>query len=95
MWHSTVDHAVRNHTKANMKQCHTHPKIKDAPKRRRESSSTRALAASTMAKPQTEVPKIEAPLTPQMTPRPVPSDTTTPAPTRTIATPLPNMANMI
>jgi hypothetical protein len=44
-------------------QCHTHPKIKDAPKRRRESSHTRALGASTMAKP-----KIETPMTPQMTP---------------------------
>ncbi|KFY15792.1 hypothetical protein V491_05548 [Pseudogymnoascus sp. VKM F-3775] len=76
-------------------KCHTHPKIKDAPKRRRESSSTRALAASTMAKPQTEVPKVEAPRTPQMTPRRVTSDTTAPAPARTIATPLPNMANMI
>lgn len=78
-----------------MKQCHTHPKIKDAPKRRRESSSTRALAASTMARPQTEIPQIEAPLTPQMTPRPVTSDNSTLAPTRTIATLLPNMANMI
>ncbi|KAF4636432.1 hypothetical protein G7Y89_g1655 [Cudoniella acicularis] len=44
-------------------KCHTHPKIKDAPKRRRESSHTRALGASTMAKP-----KIEPPMTPQMTP---------------------------
>ncbi|TVY22827.1 Meiotic expression up-regulated protein [Lachnellula hyalina] len=44
-------------------KCHTHPKIKDAPKRRRESSHTRALGASTMAKP-----KNEPPMTPQMTP---------------------------
>jgi len=29
---------------ANRTQCHTHPKIKDAPKRRRESSHTRALS---------------------------------------------------
>lgn len=87
--------AIRYHAEANMKQCHTHPKIKDAPKRRRESSSTRALAASTMAKPQTEPLKTEAPLTPQMTPRPVTSDNTTPAPSRTMATPRPNHANMI
>lgn len=44
-------------------KCHTHPKIKDAPKRRRESSHTRALGASQMAKPKTEIPT-----TPQMTP---------------------------
>ncbi|CAG8975782.1 hypothetical protein HYALB_00008223 [Hymenoscyphus albidus] len=44
-------------------KCHTHPKIKDAPKRRRESSHTRALGASAMAKP-----KVEPPMTPQMTP---------------------------
>jgi len=48
-------------------KCHTHPKIKDAPKRRRESNHTR-LAASTMAKPKTEP---QAPLTPQMTPGPL------------------------
>lgn len=47
-------------------QCHTHPKIKDAPKRRRESSHTR-LAASNMAKPKTD-PQSQAPITPQMTP---------------------------
>ncbi|KAI9785199.1 MAG: hypothetical protein M1839_000837 [Geoglossum umbratile] len=29
-------------------KCHTHPKVKDAPKRRRESSHTRALAAAKM-----------------------------------------------
>ncbi|KAL2181711.1 uncharacterized protein P884DRAFT_177932, partial [Thermothelomyces heterothallicus CBS 202.75] len=49
-------------------KCHTHPKIKDAPKRKREggggttTTTTRVLPASTMAKPRTE------PLTPQMTP---------------------------
>ncbi|KAH8848158.1 hypothetical protein MCOR02_009633 [Pyricularia oryzae] len=49
-------------------KCHTHPKIKDAPKRRRESSHTR-LAASQMAKPKTEgQQQSQAPLTPQMTP---------------------------
>ncbi|KAI0480209.1 hypothetical protein GGR56DRAFT_259220 [Xylariaceae sp. FL0804] len=32
-------------------KCHTHPKVKDAPKRRRESSHSRALAASQVAKP--------------------------------------------
>ncbi|KAF7562017.1 hypothetical protein G7046_g2119 [Stylonectria norvegica] len=46
-------------------KCHTHPKIKDAPKRRRESSHTRALAASTMAKPKMEH---QTPITPQLTP---------------------------
>ncbi|PHH49397.1 Meiotic expression up-regulated protein 26 [Ceratocystis fimbriata CBS 114723] len=35
-------------------KCHTHPKIKDAPKRRRESNQNRSLAASTMAKPKVE-----------------------------------------
>jgi hypothetical protein len=54
-------------------QCHTHPKIKDAPKRRRESSHTRALGASTMAKP-----KIETPITPQMTPSNSVTNTPTP-----------------
>ncbi|KUI62155.1 Meiotic expression up-regulated protein 26 [Cytospora mali] len=51
-------------------KCHTHPKIKDAPKRRRESSHQR-LAASTMAKPQVEPgeqPQAEDLTTPQMTP---------------------------
>ncbi|ORY69749.1 uncharacterized protein BCR38DRAFT_91720 [Pseudomassariella vexata] len=46
-------------------KCHTHPKIKDAPKRRRESSHSRALAASQMAKPKVES---QQPVTPQMTP---------------------------
>ncbi|KAK3322320.1 hypothetical protein B0H66DRAFT_198661 [Apodospora peruviana] len=41
-------------------KCHTHPKIKDAPKRRRESSHTRALAATAVTKPKTD------PQTPQM-----------------------------
>jgi hypothetical protein len=54
-------------------QCHTHPKIKDAPKRRRESSHTRALGASAMAKP-----KIETPMTPQMTPSNSVTNTPTP-----------------
>ncbi|KAG0652022.1 Meiotic expression up-regulated 26 [Hyphodiscus hymeniophilus] len=54
-------------------KCHTHPKIKDAPKRRRESSHTRALGAATMAKP-----KIDTPMTPQMTPAASISNTPTP-----------------
>jgi len=55
-------------------KCHTHPKIKDAPKRRRESSHTRTtLAASTMARR-----KIEAPRAPQMTPSHSVSSTPTP-----------------
>ncbi|KAK4106590.1 hypothetical protein N658DRAFT_24549 [Parathielavia hyrcaniae] len=48
-------------------KCHTHPKVKDAPKRRRESSNTRALAATTTTMPPTNKPRPE-PLTPQMTP---------------------------
>lgn len=55
-------------------KCHTHPKIKDAPKRRRESSNTRALAATNMAKPATN------PLTPQMTPQVSTTNTPAPAP---------------
>ncbi|KAI1359861.1 hypothetical protein F5Y08DRAFT_332021 [Xylaria arbuscula] len=43
-------------------KCHTHPKIKDAPKRRRESSHSRALAASQIAKPRIEQ---QRPVTPQ------------------------------
>lgn len=35
-------------------KCHTHPKVKDAPKRRRESSHARALAASQMPRPKTD-----------------------------------------
>jgi hypothetical protein len=31
-------------------KCHTHPKIKDAPKRRRESSQGKAAAAAAAAK---------------------------------------------
>ncbi|KAL2879702.1 hypothetical protein SGCOL_005032 [Colletotrichum sp. CLE4] len=54
-------------------KCHTHPKIKDAPKRRRESNHNRNLAASQMAKPKVEpqqpqqAPAIvqQAPITPQ------------------------------
>ncbi|TPX17344.1 uncharacterized protein E0L32_012199 [Thyridium curvatum] len=56
-------------------KCHTHPKIKDAPKRRRESSHTR-LAAANMAKPKVEP---QTPLTPQMTPASM-SIATTPTP---------------
>ncbi|KAI0128724.1 hypothetical protein BJ170DRAFT_580448 [Xylariales sp. AK1849] len=55
-------------------KCHTHPKIKDAPKRRRESSHSRALAASHMAKPKVE------PVTPQMTPAAPASMANTPTP---------------
>ncbi|KAI0199711.1 hypothetical protein F4808DRAFT_451314 [Astrocystis sublimbata] len=43
-------------------KCHTHPKVKDAPKRRRESSHSRALAASQVARPRLEQPR---PSTPQ------------------------------
>jgi hypothetical protein len=50
---------------ANNSQCHTHLKVKDTPKRRRESSNARALAMSTMAKPKTEV-QHQRPMTPQM-----------------------------
>ncbi|SPJ84077.1 uncharacterized protein FTOL_10593 [Fusarium torulosum] len=44
-------------------KCHTHLKVKDTPKRRRESSNARALAMSTMAKPKIET---QRPMTPQM-----------------------------
>ncbi|KAJ0109248.1 hypothetical protein J7T55_009579 [Diaporthe amygdali] len=50
-------------------KCHTHPKIKDAPKRRRESSHQK-LAASTMAKPKVEPGQKmqqDTPVTPQQT----------------------------
>ncbi|CRK34772.1 hypothetical protein BN1708_006507 [Verticillium longisporum] len=61
-------------------KCHTHPKIKDGPKRRRESSNTRALAASTMARPKSESQtQAQAPITPQMTPAAL-STTSTPTP---------------
>ncbi|KAJ2991991.1 hypothetical protein NUW58_g2323 [Xylaria curta] len=43
-------------------KCHTHPKIKDAPKRRRESSHSRALTGSQIAKPRVEQ---QRPVTPQ------------------------------
>jgi hypothetical protein len=73
-------------------QCHTHPKIKDAPKRRRESSHTRALGATTMGKPKTETP-----LTPQMTPST--SVSNTPAPgtlqQRKRISPLESLSGMI
>lgn len=63
-------------------QCHTHPKIKDAPKRRRESGHQR-LAASTTAKPKVE-PGQQLPAenfsTPLMTPASIATSTTpTPA----------------
>ncbi|KAH7329356.1 hypothetical protein B0I35DRAFT_404596 [Stachybotrys elegans] len=57
-------------------KCHTHPKVKDAPKRRRECSNGKALAASTMARPQTELQQGEAS---QMTPPASLSSTPTPA----------------
>ncbi|KAI1052386.1 hypothetical protein LB507_007767 [Fusarium sp. FIESC RH6] len=44
-------------------KCHTHLKVKDTPKRRRESSNARALAMSSMAKPKTDA---QRPITPQM-----------------------------
>jgi hypothetical protein len=46
-------------------KCHTHPKVKDAPKRRREGAQTKILAAATMAKPKMEE---QLPITPQSTP---------------------------
>jgi hypothetical protein len=55
-------------------QCHTHPKIKDAPKRRRESGRPTSI----MAKPKTEP---ATPLTPQMTPASM-SVTNTPTPVK-------------
>ncbi|KAI6443137.1 hypothetical protein MCOR17_011477 [Pyricularia oryzae] len=67
-------------------KCHTHPKIKDAPKRWRESSHAR-LAASQMAKPTTEPQpgQQQAPLTPKMTPQMTPASTSMSA----IGTPTP------
>ncbi|KAF4827666.1 Meiotic expression up-regulated protein 26 [Colletotrichum tropicale] len=62
-------------------KCHTHPKIKDAPKRRRESSHNRNLAASQMAKPKVE--PGQAPPMPQqtpITPQSAASVTSTPTP---------------
>ncbi|KAI1485799.1 hypothetical protein F5X96DRAFT_682528 [Biscogniauxia mediterranea] len=58
-------------------KCHTHPKIKDAPKRRRESSHSRALAASQIAKPKIEP---QVPSTPQQTTSAAASLATTPTP---------------
>ncbi|KAI1406679.1 hypothetical protein F4819DRAFT_4118 [Hypoxylon fuscum] len=46
-------------------KCHTHPKIKDAPKRRRESSNSRAVGTSQITKPKIEP---QQPVTPQATP---------------------------
>ncbi|KAK4242607.1 hypothetical protein C8A03DRAFT_11205 [Achaetomium macrosporum] len=54
-------------------KCHTHPKVKDAPKRKRESNNTRPLTASSTAKPRPD------PLTPQMTPAVSTATTPTPA----------------
>ncbi|KAF7897330.1 hypothetical protein EAF00_005558 [Botryotinia globosa] len=56
-------------------KCHTHPKIKDAPKRRRESSHSRALGASNMAKSKahdsiTSNPHQSSPMTPSVTSTP-------------------------
>jgi hypothetical protein len=75
-------------------KCHTHPKIKDAPKRRRESSHSRALAASQMARPKVEVQRPDnddTPDTPQgttasmaVTPTPMPA-----LPMTTMTTPQP------
>lgn len=48
-------------------KCHTHPKIKDAPKRRRESSYTR-VAGTSNSNAATNNLKIEPPMTPHMTP---------------------------
>ncbi|RDW83149.1 hypothetical protein BP5796_04640 [Coleophoma crateriformis] len=71
-------------------KCHTHPKIKDAPKRRRESSHTRALGASHMAKP-----KSEAPMTPQSGGNSTSNTPTTNGlPHKTIS-PLEGLSNMI
>lgn len=70
-------------------KCHTHPKIKDAPKRRRESSHSRALAASHMAKPKIEV---QQPMTPEMNSAATISMAATPTPMSvhsTMATPQP------
>ncbi|KAM3077307.1 hypothetical protein ACMFMG_006657 [Clarireedia jacksonii] len=54
-------------------KCHTHPKIKDAPKRRRESSHTRALGASNMTKPPPRPQRLDnitsSPSQPPMTPQ--------------------------
>ncbi|CEI38696.1 hypothetical protein FVEN_g4754 [Fusarium venenatum] len=44
-------------------KCHTHLKVKDTPKRRRESSNARALAMSSMVKTKTDA---QRPITPQM-----------------------------
>ncbi|KAJ8065457.1 hypothetical protein OCU04_006142 [Sclerotinia nivalis] len=57
-------------------KCHSHPKIKDAPKRRRESSHSRALGASNMAKSKahdsiTSNPHQSSPMTPSVTSTPL------------------------
>ncbi|KAL1844054.1 hypothetical protein VTJ49DRAFT_5805 [Mycothermus thermophilus] len=64
-------------------KCHTHPKIKDAPKRKREGNNTRPLSsASTMS-------KAREPLTPQMTPAISTAGTPTPAKATAAAQPQP------
>ncbi|KAI4870803.1 hypothetical protein F4820DRAFT_442672 [Hypoxylon rubiginosum] len=60
-------------------KCHTHPKVKDAPKRRRESSNSRSVGTSQTTAKQ---PKVE-------TPRPATPQTTTPASLATTPTPMP------
>jgi hypothetical protein len=65
-------------------KCHTHPKVKDAPKRRRENSHSRALAASQMPRPKlADQPAMpQTPLTPPpLAPAPI-SSTSTPTPAR-------------
>ncbi|KAH8815794.1 hypothetical protein F5884DRAFT_852264 [Xylogone sp. PMI_703] len=57
-------------------KCHTHPKIKDAPKRRRESSHTRATGTANINQTPTKS-KVDVPMTPQMTPIPSMSNTPT------------------
>lgn len=57
----------------NDQQCHTHPKIKDAPKRRRESSHSRALGASKSKAHDsiTSNPHQSSPMTPSVTSTPL------------------------
>ncbi|KAI1812066.1 hypothetical protein GGS20DRAFT_578586 [Poronia punctata] len=55
-------------------KCHTHPKIKDAPKRRRESSHSRNLAAPLATKP-----RIEQPMAPSHASNRISTPTPTPA----------------
>ncbi|KAM5351264.1 hypothetical protein ACJ41O_003987 [Fusarium nematophilum] len=74
-------------------KCHTHLKVKDTPKRRRESSNARALAMSTMNKPKTEV---QRPITPQMTTSMDVATTPTPATmSRITSHPQPHVTNIL